>query len=368
MMKKLTAVILALLSLLILSSCGEDVTKKMSPQEILDVSEAGFSQVKNYTYSFAIKAAQYAQPVVTDAPDVNTDEEAGNATPPPGADVGGGDGEGEGEGEPVVSASPDASVSPQPSTSPEVSVEPSPTASDQNAPAPSAPIGAQYDSAFSSTVYLSPTLMTKSTLAVDNPVPITAEAYFSQEGTDYFMYEKPGDTWINRRLANDKTVNEYFKLHFVDSYTVLKSYIKDLKTVGTEKDKDGKELIKLEGTLSADTMPMLLFQAGFSVTGAETSKALGDMPLTIWVDSKDYKLSRITIDLTQNLNVLMDEAQKVGSEDADTTKITLTYASVLLDCTFTGYDKAPAVALPADAKSQPAQDFNPYTTSTDDAS
>ncbi len=363
MLKKLTVIALVLVSLLILTSCGEEAAPALNPQEILDTSEADFSKVQNYTYSFAIKAAEYAEPVVTDAPDINTGEETGDATPPPGADLGGEEGGDGGD----TAASPEASVSPEATVSPEESAEPSPTASGEGSPEPSAPLGAQYGSAFTSNVFLSPFAI-KSSLVVDNPVPLKAEAFFSQEGTDYFMYEKPGDVWINRRLANEKTVNEYFKLHFVDSYAILKTYIKDLKAAGTEKDKDGREFVRLEGMLSADTMPMLLFQAGFSVTAADTSKVLGDMPLKIWVDSKDYKLSRISIDLTQNVNVLMDEAQKAGSEDADMTKITLTYASVLVECTFTAYDTTPAVEVPADAKAQQAQDFNPYTTSDDDAS
>lgn len=358
MLKRIAIVLLAAILLIALTAC-EDKVDKMDAQQVLDEAIAQMAKIANYKYTFDIKAAEYAEPIVTDAPvfedpDVQTDMPDPEAT-------------GDISMEPISSES----LEPLPLETPEPTPSPSPDLSASPSPSVSVALGDTYGLSNQSIVFNSP-LMTKvtSNMSLKNGNETDAEAVFSQEGTDYYMYNQLEGQWVRLRLASDKVVNEYFKFYYVDCMAYLKDYMKDIVKAGKEKIGE-MNCLKLTAKLSPDVLPMVLYQSWLPLS-TDTAKQLGDMDISIWVDIETMDIVRIYLDMTENVNILKDETDKSGNEESednpDESKITLVYASVTLECVFSDYGTNEQPTVPPDAQSQPAADFNPYGTGDEESS
>jgi hypothetical protein len=373
-MKRIIPLVLAVILVLTLTAC-QDKTDKLEPQQVLDSAIEQMSKSAGYKYTLNISAVEYAEPVQTEAP-VFEDAEALVDDQSPGAsDLAPEEPVASGQTvEPDPSESfellPSESVTPEPSPTPSPSPSPSPSGSPS--PTPSVALGASYGLANQSLVVSNP-LLTRSTSVMTLPDGTTTEgeAVFSQEGTDYYMYIQPEGQWLRLKLSGDRVVNEYFKFYFVNCLAYFKDYIKDLTKAGKEKIGD-KNYLKLVGKLDPDVLPVVLYQSGLPLS-ADTAKQLGDMTLTLWVDVDTFSPIRLTVDMTEDVNILKDESDKSGTEEgedapATDTMINLVYHTVTLECSFAELGDGDKPTVPADATALPAQEFNPYGTDTEEES
>jgi predicted small lipoprotein YifL len=139
----------------------------------------------------------------------------------------------------------------------------------------------------------------------------------------------------------------------------LKSSVDSLKM--EEIEEDGKNLYKIDGVLTGDSMEKaldasgMMNQLGALTGGGDTSilKDLGDLKITAYIDKDTTTLTKISMDLSDLLTKLMENIAKEAGQDAGeiSTKCTM-------DTEYKSYDSSADFELPEEAKNAQEMDVS----------
>jgi len=178
---------------------------------------------------------------------------------------------------------------------------------------------------------------------------VYAEANGEQYDTYYSLDN--GQTWTKRTL-DAESFAQYQDGQNIKSYL---SMLENIKENGTETI-GGVEAVRFDGDISSENMVAVLENAGvfsqFEQYGLDEDamkKActeLGDLPFSVWVDTKNDLPVRYQFDLGSALQRVMD-SYLTSEATGDTSDISITVGKYDLEMTITGINTVKSIERPA---------------------
>lgn len=200
--------------------------------------------------------------------------------------------------------------------------------------------------------------------ATEEEKEMTASMYFMKEEDNYVMYMGVKDEWAKTTMSKD---DEQYKevIELLDrGMTSSDDTFADLYTKAAEQPKDQTMLeLKITGEQIAEQIE----KAGVDTSALESSgasmemiKQLGEIPISMGVDSKNIYWKSVSIDLKDIIQNVLDASLKqyeamLGGSDQ---KVTMSVDKCQMEMTYDNYDKATDFELPEEAKNAKEADVS----------
>ena len=181
------------------------------------------------------------------------------------------------------------------------------------------------------------------------------QMYIVPEGDKLATYTgmgEDGDTqWMKSIVDMDAAeISQYNAAQSLNIY--LKNAV-NFEEVGKETI-NGKETVKYQGIITSDSMLEVLETSGMAsqletsgtAMDEETLKALGDLPVTIWVDLNEKMVVKYSMDMTENLTNLMAKEAEKASDDEENPLGMVEFKKMVVDATITGVNNVESIELP----------------------
>lgn len=183
--------------------------------------------------------------------------------------------------------------------------------------------------------------------------------YIVPEGDKLATYTGMGSEgdieWMKSVVdMNASEISQYNAAQSLNLY--LKNAV-NFEEVGKE-TVNGKEAVKYQGIITSDSMLEVLEASGMAgqleTSGTEvdeeTLKALGDLPVTLWVDLKEKMVVKYSMDMTDNLKNLMAKEAEKTSDDEENPLGTIEFKKMIIEATIIGVNNVDSIELPDEVK------------------
>ncbi len=177
------------------------------------------------------------------------------------------------------------------------------------------------------------------------------EAYCMEDGDRYVLYMFDGKNWSKEFVNADQREEKLDGLNafFAEGFA---GYGIGLVKMNMSNDSvDGSDAFKIGSEISGSYVSDLMNQTAEEM-GMNSGKisldldALPNAKMTFWIQKKSYLPLKVSLDMTDMMKGLMDQAVK-GSYAQDKVKLT----KAVFDCRFYDYDAVPEIKLSEEAAS-----------------
>lgn len=229
------------------------------------------------------------------------------------------------------------------------------------------------DMKMSTTSFQNPMKAKTTTIVTSAGVSTTTESYVQQEDKDLVVYTKAGDTWTKGKMENVTDIMQ-------SSGDMSKQLSEDSSKYTKKEDQteNDKTYLVYDYTVSLKETKDMMEDLFSSMTGGlgsmlqeEEMKDLmntildnmGDITMTIWFDSEDESIYKITYSMTDMMNKILDAVMKKLTESAkkdskDDSEVDLAAAladakisvkDLNMTCTYKNLDSAADFEIPKEA-------------------
>ena len=162
--------------------------------------------------------------------------------------------------------------------------------------------------------------------------------------------------WMKTNV--EMSASEVAQYNAAQSLEVYLKNAENFEEVGKEFIND-RETTKFQGIITSDSMVEVLNASGMAsqleTSGTElteeTIKAMGDLPITFWVDMKEKMVVKYSMDMTGALTNLM-EYQAEQEEDSEDVLGMIEFKKLVIDATITGINNVDSIEVPEEAISE----------------
>ncbi len=169
------------------------------------------------------------------------------------------------------------------------------------------------------------------------------DTYIMKEDDAYYTYMNTMDTWMKQEIASDSIEDE---IATYSDQVNMDIYIKNMKnfSLAGEEQIGERETYKIEGIISGDSLKEVMENSSVGDYAAVDLdeidfSGIGDLPVSFWVDKKDFTPVKIYMDMAALLNSMMT-AENAG----------VTVNSCVLELEYTGFGTVKDIVLPEEAK------------------
>jgi len=176
-----------------------------------------------------------------------------------------------------------------------------------------------------------------------------SDIYMVSEDGNFYTYTGMDGAWYKQEMDQElyeQSINGYDSSAYIDALVECADNFEM-----EEVEENGKKIYKVQGVVTGDAMKKLMEsmqgmdQLGSLLQNGSLLDDMGSLNMTVYIDRESYTIDKISMDMTDMMAKIMENAMSEAGSDE-----TLTINTCIMDMEYISYNSSEDFQLPEEAK------------------